>query len=537
MNWFGRLLNRNRRAARPGRPWVTARSFAAGATDRLTSDWSSTPVSADLAVYQNQKALRARSREQWRNNDYARRFVSMVKANVVGTKGVLFQSRVRDEGPLGGEDRLACDAIEAAWADWGRPPNCDLFRRMSWVDHQRLAIGGVAMDGESFIEIIDPQDQPPYRFALRHIDPDLIPVELNVDLGNGGFVRMGIEYDALGRTVAFFVNDLSRTANPAMSAFGLGSRFRRVPAALMIHAFAPDLVGQSRGLPWMSTALLRLKMLGAYDDAALVAARVGAAKMGLYQTADGEPAGFDSEDSDGTPVDTVEPGTFGWIPKGATLASWSPEYPRGEFEGFVKAMLRGIAAGLGVAYTGLANDLEGVNYSSIRSGVLEERESWKAIQDWTVEAICRPIFERWLERALLLGAIRVPTRGGGTAGLNPDRFDKYRSASWQPRRWAWVDPQSDMTANEKALGLLLTSRAQIIREQGGDPADLWEEIAAENKVLSALGLGTEGSGVDALRPGAPAPGPGDDGEDESGADDAAEDTAETETESAQGGTS
>ncbi|MFL3666772.1 MAG: hypothetical protein ACJ06V_09365 [Verrucomicrobiota bacterium] len=30
----------------------------------------------------------------------------------------------------------------------------------------------------------------------------------------------------------------------------------------------------------------------------------------------------------------------------------------------------------------IANDLEGVNYSSIRAGLLDEREYYKAVQRW-----------------------------------------------------------------------------------------------------------------------------------------------------------
>ncbi len=45
-----------------------------------------------------------------------------------------------------------------------------------------------------------------------------------------------------------------------------------------------------------------------------------------------------------------------------------------------------------------------------------------------------------------------------------------------------------MTANEKAVGLGLTSRAAIIREQGRDPEDVFNEIAEENKRLKELGI-------------------------------------------------
>jgi capsid protein len=68
----------------------------------------------------------------------------------------------------------------------------------------------------------------------------------------------------------------------------------------------------------------------------------------------------------------------------AELKEWSPNYPTGEFLPFHKAMLRSMAAGMGVLYNNLASDLEGVNFSSIRQGTLDEREHWKELQQWLV---------------------------------------------------------------------------------------------------------------------------------------------------------
>ncbi|MBK7121299.1 MAG: phage portal protein [Comamonadaceae bacterium] len=73
----------------------------------------------------------------------------------------------------------------------------------------------------------------------------------------------------------------------------------------------------------------------------------------------------------------------------------------------MKTRLRSIASGMGVTYHGLANDLEGVNFSSIRSGTLEERDAWMVLQDWFAEAFLRPVFGEWLSWSLTKGAIRL----------------------------------------------------------------------------------------------------------------------------------
>jgi lambda family phage portal protein len=180
---------------------------------------------------------------------------------------------------------------------------------------------------------------------------------------------------------------------------------------------------------------------------------------------------------------SAEPGEFPVLPEGAELQEWNPAYPSGEFAMFNKAMLRGIAAGFGVLYNNLANDLEGVNFSSIRQGTLDEREHWKEMQEWLIETLIQPVFEAWLPRALLGGHIQVKGRP-----LKPERIDRYAEVSWQPRRWAWIDPRADVDAAVVSKNNLLQSPGQIIREGGRDPSDVWREIAADIEEMRAAGI-------------------------------------------------
>ena len=146
-------------------------------------------------------------------------------------------------------------------------------------------------------------------------------------------------------------------------------------------------------------------------------------------------------------------------------------------------MLRGIAAGFGVLYNNLANDLEGVNFSSIRQGTLDEREHWKEMQEWLIETLVQPVFEAWLPRALLGGHIKIKGRP-----LSAANIDAYGDVAWQPRRWAWIDPQADIQAAVTAKNNLLDSPGRIIREQGRDPSSVWQEIAADIEEMKAAGI-------------------------------------------------
>ena len=100
-----------------------------------------------------------------------------------------------------------------------------------------------------------------------------------------------------------------------------------------------------------------------------------------------------------------------------------------------------------------------------------------------IETLIQPVFEAWLPRALLGGHITVKGRP-----LKPERIDRYSVVSWQPRRWAWIDPRADVQAAVMSKNNLLQSPGQIIREGGRDPSDVWREIAADIEEMRAAGI-------------------------------------------------
>ena len=452
------------------------RNFTAAGHNRLTSSWKSVQASADLAIYKDLKTLRGRSRELAMNNDYVKRFLNLCKNNIIGWQGITLQCKAKDSN--GKLDKLGNSEIESAFKRWAKKGNCDVTGRLSWIEFQRLFIDTVAKDGEVIVRKVKNFDND-FGFALQIIDPDLLDENLNRDLGNGRRIRMGIELDEWGRPQAFYLlkqhpNDLS-----PYSTYQYTDKYQRIPASEIIHAFDPLRPSQNRGIPWAHAAMFRLHMLGCYEEAELVAARTGASKMGFFERAeDGEGYQGDEYDSDGNIISEAEPGTFEQLPPGVKLHEWDPQHPAGNFGNFVKAILRGIASGLGVTYHNLANDLEGVNFSSIRSGTLEERDCWMTLQLWVIENLHEQVFPDWLEMAMLHGQVNLPF----------SKFDKFNTASWQPRRWPWVDPLKDQEATLLSAKMGARSLADIIREAGRDPDDVFDEIAETKQKLEKLGL-------------------------------------------------
>lgn len=434
-----------------------------------------TRISSPEEDLRNLNLIRTRSRDLCHNNDYAKQAIRLIKNNVVGWAGIDLQMKaVGDSGKLDVEDNKA---IKSAFTKWGKKETASVDGKLSWADCQHLFIETVVRDGECLVRKVPFSNK--FGFSLQFIDMDHLESEHNEDLRNGNKIRMSIEFNVWGRPVAYHVLERHPSESSAVA-----QRKIRVPAGEMIHGFIPERPNQPRGVPWMHTAIVRLKMLGGYENSELVASRLGAAKMGFYT----KPAGErqyqgDGEDETGNPIQEVEPGMFETLPEGWEVTPFDPQHPNSAFKDFVKAMLRGAASGIGVSYNTLASDLEGVNYSSMRSGKLDERDSWQCIQAWMSCNFNQEVFSggtvNFLTQAMLAGPLKK---------LPFAKFEKFDAATWKPRGWEWVDPQKEVSAHRDELDAGLTSRTRVLQKRGIDFGELLDEIANEKEMMDAKGI-------------------------------------------------
>jgi lambda family phage portal protein len=443
------------------------RQYSAAKIDRLTSSWHTTQQSINRDLQAGGKLLRARARDLSINNDYARKYLQLVVSNVVGSNGIGLQ--VKSKTAKGKLNVKANRLVEQGWKDWTNARNCAWDSRLSFVEMQRLFIESAARDGEVLVRLIN--DDSKFGFKLQFLDVNRLDEHLNKDLGNGAIIKMGIEFDITGKPVAYH---LAKTLDVQLSA---GLRTERIPAENIIHAFIGERPEQIRGASWMASAMSRLQMLGAYEEAELVAARVGACKMGFYTSEAGDSF-VGEEDDQGNLITEAEAGIFEQLPAGTSFTSFDPTHPTSAFKDFNKAILRGIASGLGVAYNSLSSDLEGVSYSSIRSGTIEERDQWKVKQNWMVAHFMQPIYEKWLAMQLLTN----------TVGQDMTNLDALMDIRWQAKSWNWVDPLKDIQANIAAINAGIKTSSEVIAEQGGDIEDVYDQLAYEQELAKEKGL-------------------------------------------------
>lgn len=457
--------------------------YIGASNDRLFADFAASIASADSIILDSLSTLRSRSRDFERNNEYFNWYLSLMRSNVVGPDGVKLQ--VKAQNPDGSSDKAGNGMVESAWKEFCRRGSITVDGGMSMVDLQCHIASAVPRDGEVILRKIRDSDYA-HGVSLQLIEPDQLDETLNEDARNGNPIRMGVEIHRVTRApIAYhFLRDHPGDTDYTTH---VGSKYIRVPADEIIHIYRRDRVGQTRGVPWGSAVIRSLKMLHGYREAELVAARVGAAKIGFFTSPSGD--GFAPDEfgpgeggrpSEGPPIMNAEPGTFHQLPDGVQFQGWNPDHPNAGFGDFERAILRGVASGLGVNYSALSNDFEGISYSSIRHGALSERDFYKGVQRFIIDHFIDEVYAWWLDHAIDFQIL--PFKG-------ENKFRKfYSAATWKPRGFAWVDPEKEMKANVLALENGLASHSGIAAGLGKDAEELFAEIARDRETAEMYAL-------------------------------------------------
>ena len=348
------------------------RSFAGAQQGRLTANWVASAASADAELKGAIKLLRQRSRDLVRNNPHAKNAIRSITSNVIGPNGIKLQSQIRKQ--RGGKlDQRVNENIEMAWREWCRYDSCHTAGKLCFSDIERLCCKSLAESGEVFIRLVKkPFGRSKIPFALEILESDQLDDDYTGPSSNKASTwRMGIELDEWSRakTYAFL------TKHPGDTPFPIQEGTRRhmlLPADEVIHLYLTERPGQSRGVPWMATAIKSLHHLDGFAEASVIRARASSALMGFVTSPEGE-LDQGGEVYEGDRVTEFQPGLFHYLQNGENVVVPDMDSPSGEFEPFMRAMLRSMAAGIGVSYESLSRDYSTSNYSSSRLALIEDR--------------------------------------------------------------------------------------------------------------------------------------------------------------------
>lgn len=455
---------------------LQARHFEAGSVGRRTANWRTPPTDANEAARGTQFRMTHRARDLYRNDPLARRGVRLLTSAIVGS-GIMLQ--LVDE-----ENRPAADArakaIRKLWRDWALTPACDPEGQRTFYGIQRLVARTVLMSGECLVRRRRRRisDGLPVPLQLQVLEPDYLDTskdgdfrEVNPQTGAVTLGRnvLGISYDAIGRRRGYWMF----REHPGSSRIASGMESVFVPTSEVLHVCDTDRPGQVRGTTMLSTVIMALRDFGEMTDATLFKRKLSNLYAGyVYDPeAPDDPTPGSAKDSDGTELDTIEPGTIDVVPPGKHIQFTDPPDST-DYEPYTRVEQRRISAGMGVAYEGLSNDLKGVSWTSGRIGANYqdgETEDWR--WDVVVPQLCDPTFQWFLEAGLLMGI--------DGAGLR---------TTWTPPRRQMIDPVREGAAEIKKVRGGLKSLEEVHREYGYETEEVLTQLAANLKRARDLGL-------------------------------------------------
>ncbi|EGJ50241.1 phage portal protein [Desulfocurvibacter africanus] len=453
-------------------------AYQAAQRDGPDRGWRGSKRSGDADLYRDAALVTARARDLATNNGYISGAIRKICDNCV-RGGIKPQSQIKLAD--GKPDAILRKLLERRFARWARRKHASVDGHDSFAAMQRHVLRAVWVDGEILVHRVWVNAKGVAPFRLELIECDQLDSLVDGKLSNGNKAVRGIEFGPDGRPVAYHILE----EHPGGRMAGLPGSVR-VPAADIIHVYEKVRVSQTRAVSWFAAIVMETRGLSEYQVYERIAARLGSA-FGLFLTTphpelmSGPMPGLDNKTGYADVPDYLQPGQIVRLPTGTKMEVAANPRPGVTYEPYVKASLKGIAAGVGVAYQSLSQDYAETTYSGGRSAALEERLTYKGMQQFLVEKLLGRVWEWFLEAEALAGEIAMP-------GYWADPETYAESVQWQTPGWSWVDPAKDATADEKRLAMGVTTRRRIAANQGDDFDELVDELAEEEATLRAKGL-------------------------------------------------
>ncbi|MDM3448001.1 phage portal protein [Citrobacter sp. Cb027] len=457
------------------------------------ADWVPPAQSVDAALLPSLRLGNARADDLVRNNGIAANAVALHKDHIVGHMFLIsYRPNWRWLGMRETATKSFIDEVEAAWSEYceGMFGEIDLEGKRTFTEFIREGVGVHAFNGEIFVQPVwDAETTQLFRTRFKAVSPKRVDTPGHFT-GNS-FLRAGVETDRHGRALAYHI------CEDGWPSSGTGG-WVRVPRELpsgrpgMLHIFEPVEDGQTRGANQFYSVMERMKMLDSLQATQLQSAIVKAMYAATIESDLDTEKAFEyiagaPEGQKDNPLINMLMKYSRWyeansitlggvkIPHlfpGDALNLQTAQDSDNGFSALEQALLRYIAAGLGVSYEQLSRDYSRVSYSSARASANESWRHFMGRRKFIAARLATMMFSCWLEEALLRGIIRAPRARFG--------FYEARSA-WSRSEWigagrmaidglkevqeAVMRIEAGLSTYEKELALMGEDYQEIFRQQ------------------------------------------------------------------------
>jgi lambda family phage portal protein len=467
-----------------------------------TRGWLAASNHVDYDTLPVLDSARAGARDLWMNTPMATAALKRCRTNIVGF-GLALQSRI-DRGALGMDDKAA-DAweenAEREFRVWAESVDCDIRRKQKFSELQALSLLSTLMSGDAFVLLpMVPRTGQPYDLRVQIIEADFVS-NPHQQLETANFAS-GIETDPFGAPVAYHFRTVPQDQFIYASYGSLNcvGKWERVLAygpksgrRNVLHLMETDRPGQRRGMPFLAPVMETLKQLTRLSESELAAAVVASfftvfiknvpGQNGLGATFTDENSVLDPNDPNDANRYEMGPGSMIKLAKDESIEVADPKRPNMMFEPFFTAILKQIGASLEIPFEQLLLHFS-ASYSASRAALLEAWKFYKRWRAWLAGNFCQPVYEAWLEEAILKGRI-----------IAPGFFDDPRTrAAWCGAEWSGagqgqIDPLKETQAAQLRINARLsTYEDESVALSGKSWGGQINRLAREEGILKEKGL-------------------------------------------------
>lgn len=434
-------------------------------SSRRVGGWTTSNSSGNAEIGVGSSKLRANARDLCRNNAYARKAKREWAKRVVGT-GITPR-------PNTGNQPVNRRILEY-WNRWGE--ECCSDRRLNIYAAQKLIVASCYESGEVLIRLWDrrPDDDLSVPLQLQIMEADYLDDSKTQTVSNGWIIQ-GIQFDVIGRIIGYWLFP-NHPGEVTITSLRSATTSTFVPAQYVIHHAEIDRPGDARAVSRFSAVIAKLRDIDEYADAEIVRKKIEACLTAIItqpEGADGPTLASAAVDATtGLKVEEFRPGLVAYGSPGTDVKFFSPE-TSGDFSAYKKTELREVAAGLEIPYVVLDDNLEAVNYSSYRGGLLAFRDAIEEYRwNWLIPQVLTPIYKRFIDKLLALGVI--------------PKADY--TVEWDPPPFDLLDRKAEAEADRLELQIGKKTWPQLIGEMGNDPETQITEIEEWSERLVEAGV-------------------------------------------------
>ena len=168
--------------------------FDAAQSQRRMRGFRASRAHVNTLIAASGETITARARWLVRNNGYAANAVDAFANHVVGD-GIKPSSKIADAGQK--------EELQKLWLAW--TDEADAEGLTDFYGIQRRAAREVFLAGEVFLRLRmrRPEDGLTVPMQLQMLPSEVLPLDMNRPLPGTGMIRAGIEFDGIGRRVAY----------------------------------------------------------------------------------------------------------------------------------------------------------------------------------------------------------------------------------------------------------------------------------------------------------------------------------------------